>query len=93
MCIIIGLCIVATKGVLKRIGSFKVFLFTGIISVWAYIWLLIIIRVSSPGVVEVWEALVTLLHQPVFVFVANGIDTDWQARLHSAPRLASLPCS
>lgn len=45
---------------------------------WAYIWILIILEVTSPGVVEVWEALVTFIQFPLFVFLAYGQDVKWK---------------
>ena len=39
-----------------------------IFSVFAYVWLLIILVVNSPDRVEVWEAAVTLAFIPVLVF-------------------------
>lgn len=54
----------------KRINSFNVFLTTGFFSVFAYIWMFIVIQVSSKGKLEVWEAVVTLLWFPILVILA-----------------------
>ena len=50
----------------------------GCLQIWAYLWLLIILQVSSPGVIEIWEALVTLAQFPILVFVAYGQDVRWK---------------
>lgn len=39
-------------------------------SVVAYLWLLIIVVATSPGEVEVWEAVVTLILFPLLVLIA-----------------------
>jgi len=52
----------------------RVFLVTATWSVFAYVWLYFIISVSSPGVVEVWEAFLTFLFFPVTVLTAYIAD-------------------
>ena len=48
----------------------QVFAVTSVFSLVAYIWLLLILVAISPNVVEVWEALVTLVLFPLLVFLA-----------------------
>lgn len=43
---------------------------TAVFSVVAYLWLLIILMVTSPEEVEVWEAVVTFLLFPLLVLLA-----------------------
>ena len=43
----------------------------------AYLWLVIIVSVSSPEVVSVWEAVVTLLLLPILVVLAYMADVGW----------------
>jgi solute carrier family 8 (sodium/calcium exchanger) len=45
--------------------------------VFAYIWLLIILMVSSPNVVEVWEAVLTFLFFPILTGLAFAADKGW----------------
>ena len=46
------------------------FAITAVFSLVAYIWLLLMITVISPGQVEIWEALVTLALFPLLVLLA-----------------------
>ncbi|KAM3875514.1 LOW QUALITY PROTEIN: sodium/calcium exchanger 2b [Diretmus argenteus] len=70
MFVIIGLCVwVIPEGETRKIKHLRVFFIT-VLSIFAYIWLYLILSVISPGVVEVWEALVTLLYFPVCVILA-----------------------
>ena len=62
--------VVIPDGETRRIETFPVFCVTMIFSVFAYIWLLIILVVHSPDKVEVWEAAVTLAFIPVVVFAS-----------------------
>lgn len=58
--VIIGLCVVVIpNGEVRKIKHLRVFFVTATWSVFAYIWLYVILAVSSPGVVDVWEGLVT----------------------------------
>ncbi|XP_034034820.1 sodium/calcium exchanger 2a isoform X2 [Thalassophryne amazonica] len=71
MFVIIGLCVwVIPDGETRKIKHLRVFFITAFWSVFAYIWLYIILAVISPGTVEVWEAVVTLLYFPVCVILA-----------------------
>ena len=57
-------------GETRKIETFPVFCVTMVFSVFAYIWLLIILVVHSPNKVEVWEAALTLAFIPVVVFAS-----------------------
>ncbi|XP_054586431.1 sodium/calcium exchanger 2a [Nothobranchius furzeri] len=71
MFVIIGLCVsVIPDGEVRKIKHLPVFFVTAFWSIFAYIWLYLILAVISPGIVEVWEAVVTLLYFPVCVFLA-----------------------
>ncbi|XP_076606621.1 sodium/calcium exchanger 2-like isoform X2 [Chaetodon auriga] len=71
MFVIIGLCVgVIPEGESRKIKHLRVFFITAFWSIFAYIWLYLILAVISPGVVEVWEAVVTLLFFPVCVILA-----------------------
>lgn len=49
----------------------------GAFSFFAYIWLLLIVEVISPNVVELWEAAVTFLLFPILMFFAYVTDQNW----------------
>lgn len=69
--VIIALCMVLIpKGEVRRIKHLRVFIVTAIFSVFAYIWLWIILSIFSPGIIEVWESLITLLMFPIIVLWA-----------------------
>ncbi|XP_013889572.1 sodium/calcium exchanger 2b [Austrofundulus limnaeus] len=71
MFVIIGICVwVIPDGQSRKIKHLRVFFITAFWSIFAYIWLYLILSIISPGVVEVWEALVTLLFFPVCVILA-----------------------
>ncbi|KAK3096603.1 hypothetical protein FSP39_001609 [Pinctada imbricata] len=74
--IITSICIVSLdKDETKKIREFGVFLFTAIVSMWAYVWMLLVVRVITPGEISVYEAWLTLAHLPVFVFISYLVDT------------------
>ncbi|KAJ8280728.1 hypothetical protein GJAV_G00058240 [Gymnothorax javanicus] len=71
MFVIIGICVwVIPDGETRKIKHLRVFFITAFWSIFAYIWLYLILAVITPGIVEVWEALVTLLYFPVCVILA-----------------------
>ncbi|XP_053177016.1 sodium/calcium exchanger 2b isoform X4 [Scomber japonicus] len=71
MFVIIGICVwTIPNGESRKIKHLRVFFITAFWSIFAYIWLYLILSVMTPGVVEVWEALVTLLYFPVCVILA-----------------------
>ena len=60
MFIIIAVCVAAVPtGTIKKIKYLRVFIVTLSFSVFAYVWMLAILKWSSPGVIEVWEGLAT----------------------------------
>jgi len=58
----------------KRITQYEVYLVTAVCSVFAYVWLLIILAGISPDVIELWEAIVTLLFFPILVCICYMLD-------------------
>ena len=52
----------------------QVFFVTTASSVFAYVWLVLILTQFSPNVVELWEALLTFLFFPVLVITAYITD-------------------
>ncbi|TRY57345.1 hypothetical protein DNTS_024938 [Danionella cerebrum] len=71
MFVIIGICVlVIPDGEVRKIKHLRVFFITASWSIFAYIWLYLILAVISPGIVQVWEALVTLFFFPVCVMMA-----------------------
>lgn len=71
MFVVIAVCVyVIPAGECRKIKHLRVFFVTAFWSIFAYIWLYLILAVFSPGVVQVWEALLTLVFFPVCVVFA-----------------------
>ncbi|RMC00481.1 hypothetical protein DUI87_23092 [Hirundo rustica rustica] len=71
MFIIIAICVyVIPDGETRKIKHLRVFFVTAAWSIFAYIWLYMILAVFSPGVVQVWEGLLTLFFFPLCVVLA-----------------------
>uniref|UniRef100_A0A8C5ICN4 Sodium/calcium exchanger 1-like n=1 Tax=Gouania willdenowi TaxID=441366 RepID=A0A8C5ICN4_GOUWI len=71
MFVIIALCVwVVPDGETRKIKHLRVFFVTAAWSIFAYIWLYLILSVFSPGEVEVWEAVLTFLCFPLCVVQA-----------------------
>lgn len=71
MFVIIGLCVsVIPQGEVRKIKHLRVFFVTAGWSVFAYIWLYMILAVFSPNEVQVWEGLLTLAFFPICVLLA-----------------------
>ncbi|XP_050391530.1 sodium/calcium exchanger 1 [Patella vulgata] len=82
---ITGICLMAIPDQeTRRIESIKVFAITSTFSVFAYIWLIIILVFISPNYVDVWEAVVTFLMFPVMVILAYIADKDFCGKSKSA---------
>lgn len=74
--VIVAVCVFAIPvGEVRFILSVKVYSLTAVWSLAAYAWLLVIVEgEQSPGVVDLWEGLVTLACFPVLVFNAYLVD-------------------
>lgn len=85
--VICAVCIMSLPpGETRRIRTFSVFSITAFFSIFAYIWLLIILKGVSPGQVEVWEAVITFLFFPMLVGICYAADKGFcrvQRKLHA----------
>eukprot|EP00966_Prymnesium_polylepis_P098002 2269959-Prymnesium_polylepis.1 len=73
--VISAVCVFAIPdGAGRLIKELGVFAYTGSFSVFAYIWLIIMLRVISPNIVEVWEGVTTFLFFPALVWLAYCAD-------------------
>lgn len=82
--VIIALCVsVIPKGESRKIKHLNVFFVTATWSVFAYVWLYVILAVTSPGVVDVWEGLLTFSFFPMTVLTAYIADR--RIALHKIP--------
>jgi solute carrier family 8 (sodium/calcium exchanger) len=73
-----AVCVLAIEdGEVRTIDQTKVYIVTAFFSVFAYLWLMFILMVTSPDVCTIWEAVVTLLFCPLFVFLAYLADRGY----------------
>lgn len=73
--VICGVCVMAIPaGEVRRIRLIKVFAITAFFSVFAYVWLLIILVLVSPNIIELWEGIMTFLFFFVLVLLAYLAD-------------------
>ncbi|XP_076667566.1 sodium/calcium exchanger 3 [Andrena cerasifolii] len=73
--VIIALCVfVIPNGETRKIKHLRVFFVTATWSIFAYVWLYLILEVSSPGVLEVWEGVLTFSFFPATVLTAYIAD-------------------
>ncbi|XP_067222728.1 sodium/calcium exchanger 1b [Chanodichthys erythropterus] len=71
MFVIIGICVyVVPDGEHRKVKHLRVFFVTAAWSIFAYLWLYLILAVISPGIVQVWEGLLTLFFFPICVVFA-----------------------
>ncbi|CAI5484974.1 unnamed protein product [Closterium sp. Yama58-4] len=77
--VISAVCVVTPPAhSIKRIQAVGVFLLELAASTWAYIWILLVLKVISPGRVTILEACITLLFFPLFILLAYAQDQHWQ---------------
>jgi len=73
--VIVGLCIVVIPSdEIRRMKDMEVFVVTVVLMFFAYIWLAVIVVFITPEVIDLWEAIVTLLGEPILVYVAYLAD-------------------
>eukprot|EP00929_Paragymnodinium_shiwhaense_P063162 TRINITY_DN31572_c1_g2_i1.p1 TRINITY_DN31572_c1_g2~~TRINITY_DN31572_c1_g2_i1.p1 ORF type:complete len:824 (-),score=259.11 TRINITY_DN31572_c1_g2_i1:119-2590(-) len=76
--VISAVCVCAIGGgEIRYIKDMQVFGITCFFSMFAYIWLLFIVSVISPDVIEWWEAILTFLFFPVLVLLAYMADVGY----------------
>ena len=61
----------------KGIKELGVFGLTSVWSIFAYVWMLVVLAWVSPGVIEPWEAWITLAYFPAMVLTAYCQDCGW----------------
>ena len=93
--VIIAVCVVAIPATdCRRIATPRVYVVTAFFSVFAYLWLVIILQGTSPDIINLPEAILTFAFFPLLVLVAFCADKvstsdEWRA---AHPMLASLFC-
>jgi len=88
--VIVAVCIATIPSPeIRKIKEYDVFIVTAVFSLFAYLWLVFIVQVASPDVVEVWEAIVTLLLFPVLIVISYLADVGKLPGMGGKP--ASVP--
>lgn len=73
--VIIAVCVlVIPNGEVRKIKHLRVFFVTALWSIFAYIWLYLILAYFSPGRVDIWEGFLTFLFFPLTVGTAYIAD-------------------
>ncbi|XP_021947335.1 sodium/calcium exchanger 3 isoform X1 [Folsomia candida] len=73
--VIIAICVyVIPDGEVRKIKHLRVFAVTATWSIFAYLWLLVILKFITPGVVDLWEGIITFLFFPATVITAYIAD-------------------
>ncbi|XP_021351094.1 sodium/calcium exchanger 2-like isoform X2 [Mizuhopecten yessoensis] len=72
---ITAMCIVSIpNGQVRRISNMGVYAVTTSFSMFAYLWMIVVLMFSSPGEVELWEAILTFLMFPTLILVSFAVD-------------------
>mmetsp|Transcript_3095 Transcript_3095/g.7170 ORF Transcript_3095/g.7170 Transcript_3095/m.7170 type:complete len:909 (+) Transcript_3095:39-2765(+) len=83
---IVGVCVLAVPaGEQRQIKDVGVFWVTAAFSIFAYLWLVVIVQVNSPDIVEVWEAVLTLAWLPLLITVSYLTDIGWFSGVRRQP--------
>lgn len=78
---ITAVCVVAIPaGESRRVKDLLVYAITASWSMFAYIWLVVILMLISPNIVEIWEGILTLLFFPMLVSHAFIADKGYLSR-------------
>ena len=76
--VISGVCVMAVPAhEVRRIKAIKVFGVTATFCILAYIWLYVALSVSSPEIMDIWEAVLTFLLFPILVIIAYIADKEY----------------
>lgn len=78
--VITAVCIMSVGEEGRRIYSIKVFFVTSFFSLFAYLWLIIILVAITPEYVDLWEAILTFLFFPILVTIAYLMDKQFCCR-------------
>lgn len=73
--VITGICIICIpEGEIRKISSIPVYITCVCFSMFAYIWMVVVLKLITPGVVDSWESVVTFCMFPILLVTAFGID-------------------
>lgn len=73
-----GICVMAIPSPdTRRVANMKVFAVTAFACIFAYVWLALVLLAISPNVVDVWEAVLTLVFFPLLILIAYLADRNF----------------
>jgi len=75
--VISSVCVIAITPGTKKIEDTKVYALTASVSVFAYVWLVIVLMISSPDIVESWEAALTFIFFFLLLLLAFIADKNF----------------
>lgn len=76
--VIIAVCVsTIPDGEIRYIKELPVYAVTAVFSLFAYVWLVIVLLLVSPNIVEIWEGFTTLLLFPILVLIAFWADKGY----------------
>ncbi|XP_060559696.1 sodium/calcium exchanger 3-like isoform X3 [Ruditapes philippinarum] len=76
--VISGICVMSIPSPdTRRVKEIKVFFVTGFTCIFAYVWMAIVLMVSSPNRVEIWEGVVTLVFFPLLILISYLADRNF----------------
>jgi len=67
----------------RKVACVAVFATTASVSVFAYAWLILVLKISSPNRVEIWEGFATFAMFPGLIMLAFAIDKGFLGSWHS----------
>ena len=95
--VIIAVCVVAIPASdSRRIAVPRVYMCTATASVFAYLWLVIILQGTSPDIIDIPEAVLTFIFFPILVLIAYNADKasttpEWRAKHPLISKLCCFP--
>eukprot|EP00928_Gymnodinium_smaydae_P029617 TRINITY_DN22258_c0_g1_i1.p1 TRINITY_DN22258_c0_g1~~TRINITY_DN22258_c0_g1_i1.p1 ORF type:complete len:706 (-),score=81.05 TRINITY_DN22258_c0_g1_i1:203-2320(-) len=89
--VIIAVCIYVIPDT-RAIEFLPAFHVTAVFSILAYLWMCFVLEVSTPNIVDIWEAVVTLLLLPILVLVAFKVDVHFREGDDEVDYEESDPC-
>mmetsp|Transcript_21219 Transcript_21219/g.60023 ORF Transcript_21219/g.60023 Transcript_21219/m.60023 type:complete len:738 (+) Transcript_21219:149-2362(+) len=80
--VIVAVCIIVIPSTeTRQVVELPAFYVTAVVSVFAYLWLALILTIRTPDVVEIWEAVATFLFLPMLIWISYRVDIGDATRL------------
>ncbi|XP_048733379.1 sodium/calcium exchanger 3-like isoform X2 [Ostrea edulis] len=73
--VITGICIISIPdGEIRKVKSVPVYVTCVCFSMFAYLWMVVVLQLITPGVVDSWESVITFCMFPVLIVTAFSVD-------------------